>query len=173
MRDPPGPAVMITPRKDQDRKSSDSKPSIAQNKRARFDYFIEEKLEAGLALQGWEVKSLRAGKAQITEGYVIIKDGEAFLIGALFTPLRTVSTHIVADPTRTRKLLLNRKELDSLVGAVERKGHTVVPLELYWKNGKVKLAIGLAKGKQSHDKRNTEKDRDWQREKSRLLRRKG
>ena len=164
---------MTTPRKDPDRKSSDSKPSIAQNKRARFDYFIEEKLEAGLALQGWEVKSLRAGKAQITEGYVLIKDGEAFLIGAHVTPLRTVSTHIVADPTRTRKLLLNRKELDSLVGAVERKGHTVVPLELYWKNGKVKLAIGLAKGKQSHDKRNTEKDRDWQREKSRLLRRKG
>ena len=164
---------MTTPRKDPDRKSSDSKPSIAQNKRARFDYFIEEKLEAGLALQGWEVKSLRAGKAQITEGYVLIKDGEAFLIGAHVTPLRTVSTHIVADPTRTRKLLLNRKELDSLVGAVERKGHTVVPLELYWKNGKVKLAIGLAKGKQSHDKRNTEKDRDWQREKSRLLRKRG
>jgi SsrA-binding protein len=173
MRDPPGPAVMTTPRKDQDRKSAASNPTIAQNKRARFDYFIEEKLEAGLALQGWEVKSLRAGKAQITEGYVLIKDGEAFLIGAHVTPLRTVSTHIVADPTRTRKLLLNRKELDGLVGAVERKGHTVVPLELYWKNGKVKLAIGLAKGKQSHDKRNTEKDRDWQREKSRLLRKRG
>ena len=146
------------------------KSSIAQNKRARFDYFIEEKLEAGLALQGWEVKSLRAGKAQITEGYVLIKDGEAFLIGAHVTPLRTVSTHIVADPTRTRKLLLHRRELDRLVGAVERKGHTVVPLELYWKHGKVKLAIGLAKGKQEHDKRHTEKDRDWQREKARLLR---
>ncbi|MCE3285708.1 MAG: smpB [Steroidobacteraceae bacterium] len=148
----------------------DPKSSIAQNKRARFDYFIEEKLEAGLALQGWEVKSLRAGKAQITEGYVLIKDGEAFLIGAHVTPLRTVSTHIVADPTRTRKLLLNRRELDRLVGAVERKGHTIVPLELYWKQGKVKLAIGVAKGKQAHDKRHTEKDRDWQREKSRLLR---
>jgi SsrA-binding protein len=145
-------------------------PSIAHNKRARFDYFIEEKLEAGLALQGWEVKSLRAGKAQITEGYVIIKDGEAFLIGAHVTPLRTVSTHIVADPTRTRKLLLNRRELDRLIGAVERKGYTIVPLELYWKQGKVKLAIGLAKGKQAHDKRHTEKDRDWQREKARLLR---
>jgi SsrA-binding protein len=149
---------------------SPPKASIAQNKRARFDYFIEEKLEAGLALQGWEVKSLRAGKAQITEGYVLIKDGEAFLIGAHVTPLRTASTHIVADPTRTRKLLLHRRELDRLVGAVERKGHTVVPLELYWKHGKVKLAIGLAKGKQSHDKRHTEKDRDWQREKARLLR---
>ena len=146
------------------------KSSIAQNKRARFDYFIEEKLEAGLALQGWEVKSLRAGKAQITEGYVLIKDGEAFLIGAHVTPLRTVSTHIVADPTRTRKLLLHRGELDRLVGAVERKGHTIVPLELYWKQGKVKLAIGVAKGKQTHDKRDTEKDRDWQREKARLLR---
>jgi SsrA-binding protein len=162
---------MATPSKDKDRKSASSNPTIAQNKRARYDYFIEEKLEAGLALQGWEVKSLRAGKAQITEGYVLVKDGEAFLIGAHVTPLRTVSTHIVADPTRTRKLLLHRRELDSLVGAVERKGYTVVPLELYWKQGKVKLAVGIAKGKQSHDKRHTEKDRDWQREKSRLMRR--
>ena len=160
---------MATPSKPKDAKSAPN-PSIAQNKRARFDYFIEEKLEAGLALQGWEVKSLRAGKAQITEGYVIVKNGEAFLIGAHVTPLRTVSTHITAEPTRTRKLLLHRRELDRLVGAVERKGHTIVPLELYWKAGKVKLAIGLAKGKQSHDKRNTEKDRDWQREKARLLR---
>jgi len=143
--------------------------TIALNKRARHEYFIEEKYEAGLVLQGWEVKSLRAGKAQITEGYVLIKDGEAWLIGAHFSPLKTVSTHIVADPTRTRKLLLNRSELDKLVGAVERKGHTVVPLALYWKKGNVKLEIGLAKGKQSHDKRHTEKDRDWQREKSRLM----
>ena len=134
MRDPTDVPTMATPRKDKDRKS-DENPTIAQNKRARYEYFIEEKLEAGLVLQGWEVKSLRAGKAQITEGYVLIKDGEAFLIGAHITPLRTVSTHIVADPTRTRKLLLNRSELDSLVGAVERKGHTVVPLELYWKTG--------------------------------------
>ena len=163
---------MATPSKDKDRKSHHEN-SIAQNKRARFDYFIEEKFEAGLVLQGWEVKSLRAGKAQITEGYVLIKDGEAFLIGAHVTPLRTVSTHIVAEPTRTRKLLLNRKELDGLIGAVERKGYTVVPLELYWKNGNVKLAIGLAKGKQAHDKRHTEKDRDWQREKGRLLRGRG
>ena len=155
--------------KQKDGKSA-SNPSIALNKRARYDYFIEEKLEAGLALQGWEVKSLRAGKAQITEGYVIVKDGEAFLIGAHVTPLRTVSTHIVADPTRTRKLLLHRRELDRLIGAVERKGHTIVPLQLYWKQGKVKLEIGLAKGKQAHDKRHTEKDRDWSREKGRLMR---
>ena len=160
---------MASPSKQKDGKPAPN-PSIAQNKRARFEYFIEEKLEAGLALQGWEVKSLRAGKAQITEGYVIIKEGEAFLIGAHVTPLRTVSTHVVADPTRTRKLLLHRRELDRLVGAVERKGHTIVPLELYWKDGKVKIAIGLAKGKQAHDKRNTEKERDWQREKARLLR---
>ena len=139
-------------------------PAIALNKRARFDYFIEEKLEAGLSLQGWEVKSLRAGKAQITEGYVILKNGEAFLIGAHVTPLRTVSTHIVADPTRTRKLLLHRRELDRLVGAVERKGHTIVPLELYWKDGKVKLAIGLAKGKQAHDKRDAIRKKEVDRE---------
>ena len=144
--------------------------TIALNKRARHEYFIEDKYEAGMALQGWEVKSLRAGKAQITEGYVLIKDGEAWLIGSHFSPLKTVSTHIVADPTRTRKLLLHRSELDRLVGAVERKGHTVVPLALYWKKGKVKLEIGLAKGKQSHDKRHSEKDRDWEREKGRIMR---
>jgi SsrA-binding protein len=146
-------------------------PPIALNKRARHEYFIEENFEAGMALQGWEVKSLRAGKAQITEGYVLVKNGEAWLIGSHITPLKTTSTHVVADPTRTRKLLLNRREIDRLVGAVERKGHTIVPLKLYWKNGKVKLEIGLAKGKQAHDKRATEKDRDWQREKARLLRR--
>ncbi len=161
---------MASPRKQKDG-NDPAHTQIAQNKRARFDYFIEEKLEAGLALQGWEVKSLRAGKAQITEGYVLVRDGEAFLIGAHVTPLRTVSTHVVADPTRTRKLLLHRHELDRLVGAVERKGYTVVPLDLYWNHGKAKLAIGLAKGKQAHDKRHTEKDRDWQREKGRLLRR--
>ena len=148
-------------------------PPIALNKRARHEYFIEENFEAGMALQGWEVKSMRAGKAQITEGYVLIKDGEAWLIGAHISPLQTTSTHVVADPTRTRKLLLNRRELDRLVGAVERKGHTVVPLKLYWKNGRAKLEIGLAKGKQSHDKRATEKDRDWQREKARLMRSRG
>ena len=153
------------------KEKSKETPAIALNKRARHEYFIEENLEAGMALQGWEVKSLRAGKAQITEGYVLVKNGEAWLIGAHFSPLKTTSTHVVADPTRTRKLLLHRRELDRLLGAVERKGHTIVPLKLYWKGGKVKLDIGLAKGKQAHDKRATEKDRDWQREKARLLRR--
>jgi SsrA-binding protein len=153
-------------------KSKDTAPPpIALNKRARHEYFIEENLEAGMSLQGWEVKSLRAGKAQITEGYVLVKNGEAWLIGAHIAPLKTTSTHVVADPTRTRKLLLHRREIDRLLGAVERKGHTIVPLKLYWQRGKVKLEIGLAKGKQSHDKRATEKDRDWQRQKQRLLRR--
>jgi SsrA-binding protein len=143
--------------------------SIARNKKARFDYFIEETIEAGLALQGWEVKSLRAGKAQITESYVILRDGEAWLLGSRFTPLNTVSTHVTADPSRTRKLLLNRSELDRLAGLVERRGYTLVALELYWKKGRAKAAIGLAKGKKQHDKRATEKDRDWQRDKARIL----
>jgi SsrA-binding protein len=144
---------------------------IAENRRARFDYFIEERLEAGLVLQGWEVKSMRAGKAQIAEGYVYLKDGEAFLFGALITPLNTASTHVTADPKRTRKLLLSRAELARLVGSVERKGYTLVPLDLHWKNGRAKLEIGLAKGKKQHDKRATEKERDWQRDKARLMRR--
>ncbi|HUF72546.1 MAG TPA: SsrA-binding protein SmpB [Gammaproteobacteria bacterium] len=143
--------------------------SIARNKKARFDYFIEETIEAGLVLEGWEVKSLRAGKAQITESYVIVRTGEAWLLGARFTPLNTVSTHVTADPSRTRKLLMNRNELDRLAGLVERRGYTLVALELYWKNGRVKAAIGLAKGKKQHDKRATEKDRDWQRDKARIL----
>jgi SsrA-binding protein len=152
--------------------AADDRPkTIAENRRARFEYFIEERLEAGLVLQGWEVKSLRAGKAQITEAYVFLRDGEAFLFGAHITPLKTSSTHVVADPTRTRKLLLNQRELAHLVGAVERKGYTLVPLELYWVRGRAKLEIGLAKGKKQHDKRAAEKDRDWQRDKARLLRR--
>ncbi|MDE2304238.1 MAG: SsrA-binding protein SmpB [Gammaproteobacteria bacterium] len=150
-------------------KTQEKIPPIAVNRRARFDYFIEERLEAGLALEGWEVKSLRAGKAQIAEGYVYLKDGEAFLFGAHLTPLVSASTHVQADPTRTRKLLLNRRELDHLVGAVERRGYTIVPLELYWKAGRAKLAIGLSKGKKQHDKRATEKERDWQRDKGRIL----
>jgi SsrA-binding protein len=166
MRDQPGSAAMAAPSKEKDKQAS----AIALNKRARYEYFIEENLEAGMVLQGWEVKSLRAGKAQITEGYVLVKNGEAWLIGAHISPLKTTSTHVIADPTRTRKLLMHRRELDRLLGAVERKGHTIVPLKLYWKNGNVKLEIGLAKGKQSHDKRATEKDRDWQRDKSRLMR---
>jgi SsrA-binding protein len=144
---------------------------IAENRRARHDYFIEERLEAGLALEGWEVKAMRAGRAQLAEAYVYLRDGEAFLIGTHISPLITASTHKVADPVRTRKLLLNRAELDRLVGAVERRGYTIVPLELYWKHGRAKLQIGLAKGKQKHDKRASEKERDWQREKARTLRR--
>src|SRR5215831_6600930 len=143
--------------------------NIAENRKARFDYFIEESYEAGLALQGWEVKSLRAGRAQLKEAYVFVKGGEAFLFGAHISALPTASTHVIPDPIRTRKLLLNRSELNGLIGAVERRGYTIVPLELYWKNGRAKLRIGLAKGKKEHDKRNTEKDRDWQREKSRLM----
>jgi len=122
-------------------------------------------------LEGWEVKSLRAGKAQITESHVYVRNGEAFITGAHINPLTTTSTHVIADPTRTRKLLLNKSEIAHLIGAVERKGYTIVPLELYWQRGKAKLQIGLAKGKKQHDKRATEKDRDWQRDKARLLRR--
>jgi len=144
---------------------------IAENRRARFDYFIEERLEAGLVLEGWEVKAMRAGRAQVAEAYVIVRNNEAFLIGAHIAPLSTASTHKVADPVRTRKLLLNRSELDHLIGAVERRGYTLVPLELYWKHGRAKLQIGLAKGKQKHDKRASEKDRDWVRDKARLMRR--
>ena len=142
---------------------------IAVNRRARHDYFIESNFEAGLALEGWEVKSLRAGNAQLTEAYVNLKNGEAWLVGAHFAPLKTVSTHITADPTRARKLLLHRYELDRLIGAVERKGYTLVPLELHWHKGRAKLDIGLGKGKKQHDKRADRKDRDWQRQKERIL----
>jgi len=144
---------------------------IAENRRARFDYFIEERLEAGLALEGWEVKAMRAGRAQLAEAYVYLRNTEAFLIGAHIAPLNTASTHKIADPVRTRKLLLKRSELDHLIGAVERRGFTLVPLELYWKHGRAKLQLGLAKGKKQHDKRAVEKDRDWTRDKARLLRR--
>jgi len=143
--------------------------TIAVNKKARHDFFIEDRLEAGLALEGWEVKSLRAGRVQLVDSYVILKDNEAWLLGALITPLPTVSTHFVPDPKRTRKLLLHREELDKLIGAVERKGYTLLALSLYWKRGKCKVELGLAKGKQAHDKRDTERDRDWKREKERLL----
>ncbi len=142
---------------------------IAVNRRARHDYFIEDTLEAGLVLEGWEVKSLRAGNAQLKEGYVNIRNGEAWLIGAHFSPLKTVSTHIKPDPTRSRKLLLNRGELDRLIGAVERKGYALVPLDLHWKKGRAKLNVGLARGKKQHDKRAAAKDRDWQRQKERIL----
>ncbi len=142
---------------------------IAVNRQARHDYFIEETFEAGLVLEGWEVKSLRAGRVNLKESYVLIKNGEAWLFGAHISPLASASTHINPDPTRTRKLLLKKQELNKLIGHVERRGYTLVPLKLYWKKNLVKLEIGLAKGKKLHDKRATEKERDWQREKQRLL----
>ena len=151
-------------------KKETSDNTIVRNKKAFHDYFIEEHFEAGLALQGWEVKSLRAGRAQIKESYVLIKDGEAFLFGCHISPLVSASTHIKTDPTRTRKLLLHRDEINRLIGASERKGYTLMPLALYWKHGRAKLDVGLAKGKKEHDKRESEKDRDWQREKQRLMR---
>jgi SsrA-binding protein len=143
--------------------------TIALNKKAGHDFFIEERYEAGISLQGWEVKSLREGRAQIKESYITIKDGEAFLFGAHIVPLSTASTHVHADPTRTRKLLLHRSELNKLIGLVERKGYALVPTAMYWKKGMAKLEIGLAKGKKQHDKRASEKDRDWKREKERLF----
>lgn len=143
--------------------------TIILNKKARHDFFIEEKYEAGIALEGWEVKSLRAGKVQIRDSYVLLKDTEAYLFGALITPLPTASTHITPDPQRTRKLLLHRREINKLIGHVERKGYAVVPTAMYWKKGKAKVEIALARGKQTHDKRQAEKDRDWQREKQRIL----
>ena len=151
------------------KKPSSSDNTIAVNKKARHDYFIEDTLEAGLTLQGWEVKSLRAKSIQLKESYVLLKEGEAWLFGAHISPLATASTHINPDPIRTRKLLLHRREIDRLTGAVERKGFTIVPLKLYWKKGRAKIEIGIAKGKQQHDKRASQKDRDWSREKSRIM----
>lgn len=151
-------------------KQNTGSSTIALNKKARHDFSIEDRFEAGIALEGWEVKSLRAGKIQLVDSYVIIKNGEAWLLGCLINPLLAASTHIHPDATRTRKLLLHREELNKLIGAVERKGYTVVPLAMYWKHGLAKLEIGLAKGKKEHDKRATEKDRDWAREKQRILR---
>jgi SsrA-binding protein len=142
--------------------------TIALNRKAHHEYFIEERFEAGLVLEGWEVKSLRAGRVQLDQAYVIIKNQAAWLFGALITPLQTVSTHVTADPTRSRKLLLHYRELNKLMGNVDRKGYTIVPLALYWKHNRVKLEIGLAKGKKLHDKRATEKERDWLRQKQRL-----
>ena len=143
--------------------------TIALNKKARFDYFIEETFEAGIALEGWEVKSLRAGRIQLKESYVRILHGEAFLLGAHISPLATASTHVSPDPVRTRKLLLKRPELNRLIGLTERAGYTLIPTAMYWKRGRAKLEIGLAKGKKLHDKRASEKDRDWKREKERLF----
>lgn len=143
--------------------------TIAVNKRARFEFHLDERIEAGIALEGWEVKALRAGKIQFGESYVLLKNGDAFLFGCLITPLVSASTHVRPEPMRNRRLLLHRRELDRLIGLVERKGHTLVPTAMYWSKGKVKVEIALARGKQAHDKRQTEKDRDWARQKGRLL----
>jgi len=153
-------------------KKKGNKPSnvIAQNKRARFDYHLTDTFEAGVALVGWEVKSLRMGKADLADSYVLMKDGEAFLLGAHITPLDTVSTHYVTDPTRTRKLLMHRKELARIHAAVSQKGQTCVCTDLHWKGHLVKARLALATGKKAHDKRDTEKDRDWSRQKQRIIR---
>ena len=143
--------------------------TIALNKKAGHDYLIEQRYEAGIVLEGWEVKSLRAGRIQLKEGYVKILRGEAFLIGAHISALSSASTHVNADPVRSRKLLLKRSELNRLIGLTERAGYTLVPTAMYWKHGRAKLEIGLGKGKKQHDKRSSEKDRDWKREKERLF----
>ena len=148
---------------------ADGSKTIARNKRARFEYHIEERIEAGLSLEGWEVKSLRESRVQFADSYVLLKDNEAFLFGCRIDPLPTASTHINPDPTRTRPLLLHRREIDRLTGLVERKGFTVVPISMYWSRGKVKVEIGTAKGKKAHDKRADQKDRDWTRQKARIM----
>jgi SsrA-binding protein len=147
----------------------DNGSQIAVNKKARFDYQIQETLEAGLVLEGWEVKSLRDGRSQLKEGYVNIKNGEAWLVGVNISPLKTVSTHIKPDPLRPRKLLLHRTELDRLIGSVERKGFSLIPMKLFWKRGNVKIEIGLGKGKQKHDKRQSQKEKDWSKQKSKMI----
>lgn len=147
--------------------------SIVDNRKAFHDYSIEDRFEAGLMLEGWEVKSIRSGRAQIKESYVVVKDGEVFLLGAHITPLITASSHVSPDPLRTRKLLLHKREIAKLIGKVERAGYALVPLDLHFAKGRVKLSVGLAKGKKQYDKRETEKTRDWEREKARLMRAKG
>lgn len=142
---------------------------IAVNRKANFEYFIEDRYEAGLSLQGWEVKALRAGKANISEGYVTIKGGEIILLGSIINPLKTSCAFVVSDPTRTRKLLLSRKEIDKLTGVVQRQGYTLIPLKLYWKGSWAKLEVGVARGKQDHDKRDSIKDRQWARDKERIM----
>ena len=143
--------------------------SIIQNKKAFHDYFIEERFEAGLVLEGWEVKAIRAGRAQLKEAYVVVKGAELFLIGAHISPLTSASTHIQADPIRTRKLLLHAEEIGKLIGKVERAGYTLVPLDLHYTRGRIKLSVGLAKGKKQHDKRQVEREKEWQREQQRVL----
>lgn len=153
--------------KDKDNKGGGT---IALNKRARHEYHIDQRYEAGVALQGWELKALRAGRINFGESFAMIRSGELFLHGASIPPLISASTHVIAEDRRTRKLLLHKHEIDQLIGAVERKGYTIVPTAMYWKGNKVKVEIGVAKGKQEHDKRDTEKERDWQREKQRTMR---
>ena len=144
--------------------------SIIQNKKAFHDYFIEERYEAGMVLEGWEVKAIRAGRSNLKESYVILRQGEVFLLGAHISPLPTASTHVQPDPVRTRKLLLKAEEIRRLIGKVERAGYSLVPINLHYQRGRIKVEIGLAKGKKQHDKRASEKDREWQREKQRLMR---
>ncbi len=151
------------------KKKQNSSNQIVQNKKARFDYSIESTYEVGLVLEGWEVKSLRAGKIQLKESYVIIKNNEAWLFGALITPLVSASSHTAHDGLRLRKLLMHRREIDRLMGLIDQQGYTLVPMDLHWKTGKVKATIGLAKGKKQYDKRATEKERDWNREKQRIM----
>jgi len=150
-------------------KKGNPSSTIALNKKSRHDYHLEDRFEAGLVLEGWEVKSLRAGRVQIKDSYIILKNSEAWLLGAHISPLQTASTHINPDPLRNRKLLLNRHELNRLIGAVERKGYALIPTAMYWHRGRAKLEIALAKGKQAHDKRASTKDRDWQRDKQRII----
>jgi SsrA-binding protein len=146
--------------------------NIAENRRARFEYHIEERHEAGIVLQGWEIKAIRAGQVQLTDGYVVIRDGELQLIGCRINALRSASTHVQPEPDRTKKLLMHKEEIKRLIGKVEQKGFTLVPLNLHFKDGRVKVEVALAKGKAEHDKRDTEKKRDWEREKGRLMRHK-
>ncbi|HKT28970.1 SsrA-binding protein SmpB [Dyella sp.] len=154
--------------KDKDKKESGG--TIALNKRARHEYHIDQRFEAGIALQGWELKALRAGRINFGDGYAVVLKNEIYLVGTSIPPLISASTHVVPVDRRTRKLLLHRQEIDQLIGAVERKGYTLVPIAMYWKGNKVKVEIGLARGKQEHDKRNADKERDWQREKQRTMR---
>lgn len=155
--------------KKQKKTSKSPSSTIALNKKARHDYSIEDTFEAGVVLEGWEVKSIREGRIQMTDTYVMVKGSEIYWLGGQITPLLSASTHVNPEPTRSRKLLLHRREIDKLIGAVERKGYTLVPLKMYWSKGRAKLEVGLAKGKKEHDKRATDKERDWNREKARIL----
>ena len=161
----------MSKKSDKDKGKAKGGGTIALNKRASHEYHLEQRFEAGLSLQGWELKAIRAGRANIGESYAVIRDGELYLFGAQITPLISASTHVVTEALRTRKLLLHRNEIDQLIGRVQRDGYTLIPTALYWKANKVKAELALAKGKQTHDKREASKERDWNREKQRLLRR--